>query len=122
VHDDVLLRLYRVADAACFPSLYEPFGIVALEAMAAGVPVVVSDAGGLKEIVEHDHTGTVVWSNNVDSLVWGLQRVLTDRDHAAAMARRARQVVRERFNWDTIAAQTAEVYKRVWGEYTLSPW
>jgi len=122
VHDDVLLRLYRVADAACFPSLYEPFGIVALEAMAAGVPVVVSDAGGLKEIVEHDRTGTVVWRNNVESLVWGLRRVLTDRGHVAAMAQVARQVVRERFNWDRVAAQTAEVYKRVWGEYTLSPW
>lgn len=122
VPDDVLLRLYRVADAACFPSLYEPFGIVALEAMAAGTPVVVSDAGGLAEIVEHDRTGTVVWRDNVESLAWGLRRVLTDREHAREMARRAQAVVADRFNWDRVAHQTNEVYQRVWGEYATSSW
>jgi glycogen synthase len=54
-----LHQLYRVADVAVFPSLYEPFGIVALEAMAAGAPVVASDAGGLREVVLHDETGTL---------------------------------------------------------------
>jgi glycosyltransferase involved in cell wall biosynthesis len=122
VPDDVLLRLYRVADAACFPSLYEPFGIVALEAMAAGTPVVVSDAGGLKEVVEHDRTGTVVWSGSVDSLVWGLRRVLTDRGHALAMADAAKAVVKERFNWNRVATETSDVYTRVWGEYVASLW
>ncbi len=122
VPDDVLLRLYRVADAACFPSLYEPFGIVALEAMAAGTPVIVSDAGGLREVVEHDRTGTVVWSGNVDSLVWGLRRILTDRVHALAMAEAAKQAVREKFTWKLVAERTSEVYARIWGEYVTSPW
>jgi len=122
VPDDTLLRLYRVADAACFPSLYEPFGIVALEAMAAGVPVVVSDAGGLKEIVEHDRTGTVVWRGNADSLAWGLKRTLTDTTQARAMATAARRKCEEVYNWDRIAGLTSDVYRRVWGEYVGSAW
>ena len=71
-------RLYRVADVACYPSLYEPFGIVALEAMAAHVPVVVSDAGGLPEVVQHDESGTVVYNGSPESLAWGIVRVLKD--------------------------------------------
>lgn len=122
VPDDTLLRLYRVADAACFPSLYEPFGIVALEAMAAGAPVIVSDAGGLTEFVEPDRTGTVVWSGSVESLLWGLRRALTETVHAREMAKTAQEVVRDRFNWDRVASLTAEVYSRIWGEFVTSPW
>lgn len=122
VPDDTLLRLYKVIDVACFPSLYEPFGIVALEAMAAGVPVVVSDAGGLPEVVEHDVTGTVTWLNNSDSLAWGLVRVLKNPDHACWMAENAKKRVREVFHWDRIAEQTRSVYKRVWEEYRHSDW
>jgi len=122
VPDDTLLRLYKVADVACFPSLYEPFGIVALEAMAAKVPVVVSDAGGLKEIVEHDVTGTVTWLNNPDSLAWGLLRVLNNPEHARQMAERAYERVKTFFNWQRIAKQTYDVYSRVWKEYKKSNW
>ena len=122
IPDDTLLRLYKVADAACYPSLYEPFGIVALEAMAAGTPVVVSDAGGLKEIVRHDQTGTVVWAGNLDSLIWGLRRSLVERDHSRWMAGNAWHEVRSRFTWGRIADQTLDVYHRVWNEFVSSPW
>ena len=61
-----------VADCAVFPSLYEPFGIVALEAMAAGCPVVVSDVGGLSEVVEMHETGIKVHPNDPQSLAWGI--------------------------------------------------
>jgi len=122
IRDEMLLRLYKVADVACFPSLYEPFGIVALEAMAARTPVVVSDAGGLKEIVEPDVTGTVTWLNNSDSLAWGLLRVLHNPQFAREMADRAYEVVKTRFNWDRIAEQTEAVYKRIWKEYKASAW
>jgi glycosyltransferase involved in cell wall biosynthesis len=122
VPDDTLLRLYKVIDIACFPSLYEPFGIVALEAMAAGVPVVVSDAGGLPEVVEHDVTGTVTWLNNSDSLAWGLLRVLKNPEHARWMAENAKKRVREVFHWDRIAERTRSVYKRVWEEYCHTDW
>lgn len=122
IPDDALLRLYKVADIACFPSLYEPFGIVALEAMAAHTPVVVSDAGGLKEVVEPDVTGTVTWLNNPDSLAWGILRDLHNPDYAHRMADAAFERVKSVFNWDLIAEQTNDVYKRIWREYKASPW
>jgi glycosyltransferase involved in cell wall biosynthesis len=108
VPDETLLRIYKVIDAACFPSLYEPFGIVALEAMAAGVPVVVSDAGGLKEVVQHDLSGTVTLAGNVDSLAWGITRALRDTTHSRWMADNA--------------LQTRAVYGRVWREYQQTDW
>ncbi len=70
IDDDTRNRLYRVADVAVFPSLYEPFGIVALEAMAARTPVVVSEVGGLKEVVRHAETGITIYPNDVASCAW----------------------------------------------------
>jgi len=122
VPDETLLKLYKVIDVACFPSLYEPFGIVALEAMAAGVPVVVSDAGGLKEVVEHDVSGTVTWAGNSDSLAWGIVRDLKDPVHARWMAENARRRVLELFHWDRIAVMTHDTYVRVWSEFAASDW
>ncbi|MBC8103913.1 MAG: glycosyltransferase family 4 protein [Cytophagales bacterium] len=113
-------RLYKIADVAVYPSLYEPFGIVALEAMAARVPVVVSDAGGLPEVVQHDVTGTVTFSGSPDSLAWGIARVLKNPELAQQMAGMAYQRVHNVFNWDRLAKQTAEVYNRVWSEYQNS--
>ena len=122
IPDDALLRLYKVADVACFPSLYEPFGIVALEAMAAHTPVVVSDAGGLPEVVEHDVTGTVTWASNSSSLAWGILRVLHNPTLAHEIAGHAATRVQTVFNWDVIAKQTNDVYRRVYREYVGSAW
>ena len=66
-----LVKLQKTADVSVVPSLFEPFGIVALEAMAAKSPVVVSDTGGLSEIVDHDVTGVKVYPNNPESLSLG---------------------------------------------------
>jgi glycosyltransferase involved in cell wall biosynthesis len=115
-------RLYKVADVAVYPSLYEPFGIVALEAMAARTPVVVSNAGGLSEVVQHDVTGTVTYSGNTDSLAWGIVRVLKEPGHAQWMAENAYQRVQTVFNWNVIAKQTREIYDRVYQEYKNSSW
>jgi glycosyltransferase involved in cell wall biosynthesis len=120
VSDEDRDRLYKVADCACYPSLYEPFGIVALEAMAAGVPVVTSDAGGLPEVVEHNVTGTQTYAGNVGSLAWGIQHALRDPEHARWMADNAKKRVEFVFNWDRIAAQTKDVYARVQAEYETS--
>ncbi|HMP39316.1 MAG TPA: glycosyltransferase family 4 protein, partial [Roseiflexaceae bacterium] len=76
-------RLYHVADVATFPSLYEPFGIVALEAMAAGCPVVVSATGGLSEVIELHETGITVHPGSADSLAWGIQHTLQHPDWSA---------------------------------------
>ncbi|MEM3011369.1 MAG: glycosyltransferase family 4 protein, partial [Candidatus Bathyarchaeia archaeon] len=80
--DETLRKLQKCADVSVVPSLFEPFGIVALEAMAAKSPVVVSDSGGLSEIVEHDITGVKVYPDNPDSLTWGVTRVLLDEKYA----------------------------------------
>lgn len=110
-------KLYRVADVAVYPSLYEPFGIVALEAMAAKVPVVVSNAGGLPEVVQHDVTGTLTYNGDPDSLAWGVARALKNPDFARRMADAAFERVQKTFNWNVIAEQTKAVYARVWEEY-----
>ncbi|MBE9566255.1 MAG: glycosyltransferase family 4 protein, partial [Proteobacteria bacterium] len=109
--EEDLPRMYAIAEAAVFPSLYEPFGIVALEAMAAGVPVVTSDIGGFREVVRHERTGIHTWANNAGSLAWGINRVLSDPKLAARLRRAGRREVRQRYGWDSIAERTREVYE-----------
>jgi len=117
-----LHELYRIADAAVFPSLYEPFGIVALEAMASGVPVVSSDAGGLSEVVLHDVTGTLSFAGDGDSVAWAVLRVLNDRQRAARLTEAATRRLHEEFDWSKLAAQTQRIYDRVWAEFLQSHW
>ena len=104
---------FDIADCAIFPSLYEPFGIVALEAMALGCPLVVSDVGGFAEVVKHAETGIKIYPNNVDSTAWGIVHALTHPEWVQKHTIKARQAVETLFNWPRIAAQTAEVYRRV---------
>jgi glycogen synthase len=113
VSEEDLVRLYGVADVAVFPSLYEPFGIVALEAMATGVPVITSDIGGFKEVVRSGENGLHTWANNADSLAWGILEVLRNPQAAQARAARAEKEVRKDFTWEKIAAQTRTVYQAV---------
>ena len=113
VSDEDLLKLYQVIDVAVFPSLYEPFGIVALEGMAAEVPVVVADTGGLGSIVEHTKSGITTYVGNADSLAWGILEVLKNGDYAQWLATNARKRVVETYNWERIAATTGDIYDRV---------
>ncbi len=117
-----LHQLYRVADVAVFPSLYEPFGIVALEGMAAGAPVVSSDAGGLREVVLHGQTGTLSYANNPESLAWAVLDVLRNPDRAREMVIKARLRLKLDFDWSHLADQTMAVYDRVWHEFLESYW
>ncbi len=113
VSDDDRNRLLKVADVAVFPSLYEPFGIVALEAMAARCPVVVSSVGGLAEVVRHNETGVTVYPDNVESLAWGILYTLKRPELAQIRTERAYRVVKTEYSWDRIAARTMQVYDRV---------
>jgi glycosyltransferase involved in cell wall biosynthesis len=117
-----LHQLYRCADVAVFPSLYEPFGIVALEGMAAGAPVVTSDAGGLREVVLHDQTGTTSFANDPQSLAWAILRVLRDPERSARLAAAAKDRLKSDFDWSHIGDQTVAVYERVWSEFLGSYW
>jgi glycosyltransferase involved in cell wall biosynthesis len=122
VDDQTLVRLQTVADVSVVPSLFEPFGIVALEAMAAKSPVVVSDTGGLSEIVNHDVDGVKVYPDNPESLAWGITRVLTDESYANKLRENARKKVSQKYDWSEIAVQTRSIYETVLGEYSKSFW
>ena len=122
VDDDTLRKLQKCANVSVVPSLFEPFGIVALEAMAAKSPVVVSDTGGLGEIVDHDVDGVKVYTNNPDSLAWGVIRVLTDDVTANRLRSNAYMKIQEKYNWNRIAQQTKGVYETVLGDYSKSFW
>jgi glycosyltransferase involved in cell wall biosynthesis len=118
--DQDLDQFQTIADCAVFPSLYEPFGIVALESFAAQVPVVVSNAGGLPEVVKHNQTGVVTWTNNPDSLAWGILEVLLQPDYSRKLVENAYADLSERFDWGKIAQKTAAVYDRVLAESAQS--
>ena len=122
VDDETLKNLQRCADVSVVPSLFEPFGIVALEAMAAKSPVVVSDTGGLSEIVEHDVNGVKVYPENPDSLAWGITKVLLDEKYANWIRNNAYKKVLEKYDWDKISQQTTGVYEAVLKEYSKSFW
>ena len=112
IGDDVLHSLYRIADLCVVPSIYEPFGLVALEAMASGCPCIVADTGGLREVVPNADVGLRFRSRNPRALATMMQRVLTDgalRDRLVAEA--SAHVLR--FDWADIADQTAQVYARL---------
>lgn len=122
VSDEERDRLYRLADCAVFPSLYEPFGIVALEAMAFRCPVVVSDVGGLQEVVIHGETGITTYAGNPDSLAWGIVHTLAHPEWTAQRVEAAYRRVRAEFNWDRIAERTVQVYRRVVEERQRTLW
>jgi len=122
IDDETLRRLQKCADVSVVPSLFEPFGIVALEAMAAKSPVVVSDSGGLSEIVDHDVTGVKVYVNHPDSLAWGITRVLLDSGYANWIRANAYAKIQEKYNWDKIAQQTRGIYQSVLADYSKSFW
>ncbi len=115
-------RLFKVADCAVFPSLYEPFGIVALEAMAAKCPVVVSDVGGLRDVVQHGETGLKVQPDDPASLAGGIVSTLQHRELATKRVAKAYRVVQEEYNWDRIARLTANVYRKVIAERAITDW
>ena len=120
--DTDLDKFQTIADCAVFPSLYEPFGIVALESFAARVPVVVSNTGGLPEVVKHDFTGVVTRANDPDSLTWGILQVLKNPSYAEHLVHNAYESIHQRFSWDKLACQTLAVYQQVAVERSQAIW
>jgi glycogen(starch) synthase len=112
IGDDVLHSLYRIADLTVVPSIYEPFGLVALEAMASGCPCLVADTGGLREVVPNEDVGLRFRSRDPRSLAAMAERLLTDevlRDRLVAEA--SEHVLT--FDWGDVARQVAFVYDGV---------
>ncbi len=109
--DDMLHSLYRLAEVCIVPSIYEPFGLVALEAMASGCPCVVADTGGLREVVPADGTaGLRFRSRDPDALERVLEQVLTDEEARAQLVAEGLEHVL-RFGWPDVARRTFSVYE-----------
>ncbi|MFZ0906324.1 MAG: glycosyltransferase family 4 protein [Mycobacterium sp.] len=108
-HDELLAALHR-ADAAVLPSHYEPFGLVALEAAAAGAPLVTSNIGGLGEAVIDGETGISCPPRDVTRLAKAVRAVLDDPVAAQRRARAARERLTSDFDWHTVADETTQVY------------
>jgi glycogen(starch) synthase len=112
VGDDMLHSLYRISDLCIVPSIYEPFGIVALEAMASGCLCVVADTGGLREVVPGDGTvGLRFPSRDTAALREIVERVLSDDALRTQLVAEAREHVL-RFDWVQVARETVRVYER----------
>jgi glycogen synthase len=124
-----VITLYTHAAIFVCPSVYEPFGIINLEAMACGTPVVASAVGGIPEVVEHDATGLLVPTGAASStdvepvnpdrfsrdLAAAINRLLDNPELRASMGRKARTRVEEHFSWTSIARQTVEFYEQLTG-------
>lgn len=105
-----LAALYKTLDAFCLPSLYEGFGIAALEALASGVPLVVSDTGHLRSLAQG--TGFVIEPRNTAQIAGRLTRILTDDALRKRLSQRCLKKAAA-YDWKSIAALTARVYKDV---------
>jgi alpha-maltose-1-phosphate synthase len=120
VSHDVVTQLYSHAAVFVCPSVYEPFGIINLEAMACETAVVASAVGGILEVVEDGRTGLLVPPARPDLLADALIRVLGDRALARAMGRAGRQRVEDAFSWASVAERTQKVYADAIDEFKRS--
>jgi glycogen(starch) synthase len=111
--DREVIELMTSADVLVVPSIYEPFGIVALEGMATGVPVVASKVDGLAEVIEHERTGLFVYPRSPESIAWGIDRILSDPDHAKWLTENAKDKLHKAYSWEAVAMKTVDVYRKV---------
>jgi glycosyltransferase involved in cell wall biosynthesis len=107
-----MTALYQSADVICVPSRNEPFGIVVIEAWAAGKPVIATRNGGPRDFVSHGEDGLLVNDDSfaICTAVWDL---FADFDHARRMGERGHTKAVTGFGWDLIAAQTETVYQEI---------
>jgi starch synthase len=108
-----VIQLYSHATVFACPSVYEPFGIINLEAMACETAVVASGVGGILEVVVDGETGILVPPSDPDALAAALNDVVADPAKATAMGKAGRQRVEDQFSWAAVARKTEELYAEV---------
>jgi glycosyltransferase involved in cell wall biosynthesis len=108
--DDILPVYYAAADVCVVPSHYEPFGLVAIEAMASGTPVVASDVGGLQFTVVSEQTGLLAPPKDEVAFAAAINQILSDRNYRNKLGQAARKRVETKFSWEGVAAQLSELY------------
>jgi starch synthase len=111
-----VIQLYSHAAVFCCPSVYEPFGIINLEAMGCETPVVASAVGGILEVVVDGETGILTPPSDPEALAAALNRLLANPDEARGMGLAGRKRVEERFSWARVASLTRELYERLISE------
>ena len=113
ISDDDLPLYYAAADITVVPSHYEPFGLVAIEAMASGTPVIASDVGGLQFTVESGVTGLLVPPKNDAAFSAAVDRILDDPDWQIQLGKAARERVESYFSWNGVAEQLSSLYQNL---------
>ncbi len=113
---DILPLYYAAADVCLVPSHYEPFGLVAIEAMACGTPVIASNVGGLKFTVIPEETGLLVPPHDVAGFATAIDRILSDEVWTQKLRRQASVRVSENFSWAGVAIQLSDLYRRILAE------
>lgn len=108
--DDILPVYYAAADVCVVPSHYEPFGLVAIEAMASGTPVVASDVGGLQFTVVPEETGLLAPPKDDVAFAAAIDRILLDSDFRNRLGQAARVRVENMFSWEGVARQLSDLY------------
>ncbi|MGN7399647.1 glycosyltransferase family 4 protein [Cytobacillus praedii] len=117
ISEEIKIALYKICTLAVFPSRYEPFGIVALEAMQHGKPVIVSRTGGLQSIVEHGFTGLLMIPGDASSLIELASDLLENELEAERIGMNGKVMVEKKFSWQKIAEETIRVYKETLKSY-----
>lgn len=113
IDDEELPLYYAAADVCVVPSHYEPFGLVAIEAMASGTPVIASDVGGLQYTVVSEQTGLLVPAKDVAAFSQAIDRILADSQWREQLGVNARKRVEQKFSWNGVAAQLSDLYTQL---------
>jgi D-inositol-3-phosphate glycosyltransferase len=113
---DILPSYYAAADVCVVPSHYEPFGLVAIEAMASGTPAIASDVGGLQFTVVNEETGLLAPPQDVAAFSTAIDRILMNPEWRDQLGKAGRKRVEKKFSWDGVAVQLTELYTQVFSE------
>ena len=113
VSQEDLPSYYAAADVCVVPSHYEPFGLVAIEAMASFTPVVASDVGGLQFTVVNEETGLLAPPQDAPAFANAIDRILMDAEWRKELGQAARKRVENKFSWDGVAIQLSELYNNL---------
>ncbi|MDA4126135.1 MAG: glycosyltransferase family 4 protein [Thaumarchaeota archaeon] len=113
VPNSELVDFYRASEVFALPSYYETFSKVAIEAMACGIPVVATDGGGLREVVDNNETGILVRFGSASQLAGAILSLLQDTKTARRMGRLGRAKVETKFTWDSVATRVTDAYREL---------
>jgi mannosylfructose-phosphate synthase len=110
VPDEMLVPYYRQAEMFVLPSLFEPFGMTALEAMSCGTPVVASRLGGIRTVITSDENGVLVDPSDADEFAEGMIRLLEDRQRSSRLGEAGRETIIKEYSWEAIAERHIAFY------------